>query len=34
MKYLLISLFISAALSGYSQTAVIRQDQQIKKDGG
>jgi hypothetical protein len=31
MKYLLISLFISAALSGYSQTAVIRQDQQIKK---
>ena len=31
MKYLLISLFISAALSGYSQTVVIRQDQQIRK---
>ena len=31
MKYLLINLFISAALSGYSQTVVIRQDQQIRK---
>ena len=31
MKYLLVSLFISAALSGYSQTVVIRQDQQIRK---
>lgn len=31
MKYLLISLFIFSAFSGYSQTVVIRQDQQIKK---
>lgn len=31
MKYLFISLFIFSALSGYSQTVVIRQDQQIKK---
>ncbi len=31
MKYLLISLFIFSAFSGYSQTLVIRQDQQIKK---
>lgn len=31
MKYLLISLFIFSALSGYSQTVVIRQDQQIRK---
>ncbi len=31
MKYLFLSLFIFSALSGYSQTVVIRQDQQIKK---
>lgn len=31
MKYLLLSLFIFTAFSGYSQTVVIRQDQQIKK---
>lgn len=31
MKYLLISLFIFSAFSGYSQTVLIRQDQQIKK---
>lgn len=31
MKYLLLSLFIFSAFSGYSQTVVIRQDQQIKK---
>jgi hypothetical protein len=31
MKYLLLSLFIFSAFSCYSQTVVIRQDQQIKK---
>ena len=31
MKYLFLSLFIFSSLSGYSQTVLIRQDQQIKK---
>lgn len=31
MKYLLLSLFIFSAFFGYSQTVLIRQDQQIKQ---